>query len=235
MSGRMNLFLDLDNTLISSEPLCDFDSKANKNKAAKFNFYDMDDYYIVFERPGLQEFLDYAFANFNVSIWTAASREYGSFIINNIILPKDEPGRKLKLYFFAYHCDWSEKNKRGHKGLSLVWDDLNAPGFTPENTIIIDDLPEIKEDQPCNAIHIKPFDFTDRGSQNDDELVKVREKLEWMNSNRGTCPTGDKTYKPKEETPRRKTKKQRKNEKRKADKKDKKSNKGWLEVDTDGD
>lgn len=218
MSGRMKLFLDLDNTLISSEPLCDFDSKKYKNKAVKFDFHDMDDYYVVFERPGLQDFLDYAFANFDVSVWTAASREYGLFIINNIILTR--PERKLKLYLFTYHCSWSEKNKRGHKGLALLWDDMKLPGFTSENTVIIDDLPEVKEDQPCNAIHIKPFDFTDEGSQNDHELVEVRKKLEWMLTNRRACPTGDTTYKFKEEKTRKKTKKVGKK-------------KEWLEIATD--
>jgi TFIIF-interacting CTD phosphatase-like protein len=205
MSGRMKLFLDLDNTLISSEPLCDFDSKKYKNKAVKFDFHDMDDYYVVFERPGLQDFLDYVFDNFDVSVWTAASREYGLFIIKNIILTK--PNRKLQLYFFTYHCDWSEKNNRGHKGLSLIWEDMELPGFTPENTIIIDDLSEIKEDQPCNAIHIKPFEFTNEGSQNDNELIEVQKKLEWIKNNRGSCPTGDSTYKPKKRTPRKKTRK----------------------------
>ena len=41
-----------------------------------------DGHYKVFERPGLQEFLDYLFANFNVSVWTAASKSYALFIID---------------------------------------------------------------------------------------------------------------------------------------------------------
>ncbi len=206
----MKLFLDLDNTLVSSEPLCTFDSKKYKNKAVKFDFHDMEDYYVVFERPGLQEFLDYAFANFDVSIWTAASREYGLFIIKNVILTK--PNRRLEYYFFSYHCDWSEKNKRGHKGLTLIWDDINLPGFGPENTIIVDDLPEIKEEQPCNAIHIKPFEFTDDKSHQDDGLMRTQKKLEFIKNNPGTCPTGDTEYKAKEDTPRRKARTKKKKE-----------------------
>ena len=42
----------------------------------KFSYHDMDGYYIVFERPGLQEFLDYLFANYIVSVWTAATKDY---------------------------------------------------------------------------------------------------------------------------------------------------------------
>jgi TFIIF-interacting CTD phosphatase-like protein len=188
MSEKLKLFLDLDNTLISSEPLYTFDSQKYKKKAVNFEFYGMEDYYIVFERPGLQDFLDYIFENFEVSVWTAASREYGLFIIQNIILTK--PERKLYYYFFSYHCDWSKKNKRGHKGLSLLWDDIQLPGFTPENTIIIDDLPEIKEIQPCNAIHIKAFEFKDKSSHKDKELYKTMKKLKEINNNRSVCLVG---------------------------------------------
>ena len=223
MSEKMKLLLDLDNTLISSEPLCTFDSKKYKTKAIKFNFHDMDDYYVVFERPGLQDFLDYAFANFDVSVWTAASREYGLFIIQNVILTK--PDRKLELYLFSYHCDWSEKNKRGHKGLAMLWDDIEVPGFSPDNTVIIDDLSEIKEEQPCNAIHIKPFEFTDEGSQKDNELLKIQKKLEWMQAHRGTCPTGDTIYKTEEKTPR-KSRKKIQVRKKGTEEKPK-----WLEID----
>ena len=88
MSGKMKLFLDLDNTLISSEPLCTFDSKKYKNKAVKFDFHDMEDYYVVFERPGLQEFLDYAFP---------CHRPYGTSPDGSQRrgLPRPPPGRKF--------------------------------------------------------------------------------------------------------------------------------------------
>jgi hypothetical protein len=46
----------------------------------------MENYYIIFERPGLQQFLTFLFKNFNVSIWTAASKDYALFIIDKIII-----------------------------------------------------------------------------------------------------------------------------------------------------
>jgi hypothetical protein len=71
---RINVVLDLDQTLVSAEDWNTQDFKKYKKKAKKFQFHDMDGYYIVFERPNLQSFLDYLFANFNVSVWTAASK-----------------------------------------------------------------------------------------------------------------------------------------------------------------
>lgn len=175
--GIVNVFLDLDNTLISSEPLLNFDLEKYKEKIGLFSQHYMEQLYIVFERPGLQEFLDYLFANFKVSVWTAASEAYALFIINNIIL-NNKPERKLNWTLFSYHCDWSENRKRGIKGLSLLWDGINIPGLTSDNTLIIDDLNDVTEIQPKNSIKIHPFEFKDEGSENDKDLERVRNILE---------------------------------------------------------
>jgi len=108
MRHKSNIVLDLDQTLISSEIIKEFDFTQNKEKSKKFNFHNMDEYYLVFERPGLQSFLDNLFENFNVSIWTAASKDYALFIIEKIIL-KNNPKRKLDWVFFSYHCRISKK------------------------------------------------------------------------------------------------------------------------------
>ena len=65
---KPNIFLDLDNTIISAEAIEDFPftRKDILHKVMKFTFYNMDGYYLVFERPHLQKFLDYLFKNFNV-------------------------------------------------------------------------------------------------------------------------------------------------------------------------
>ena len=93
--------LDLDQTLISAEPAEEYDFSKNKSKAKQFVFHDMDGYYVVFERPGLQPFLTYLFDNFNVSIWTAASKDYALFIIEKIILAGNK-NRKIDFIFFSF-------------------------------------------------------------------------------------------------------------------------------------
>ena len=58
---KVNVLLDLDQTVISAEGDDEYDHDKSKDKAKKFKFHDMDGYYIVFERPGLQPFLDWLF------------------------------------------------------------------------------------------------------------------------------------------------------------------------------
>lgn len=176
---KPNLFLDLDQTLISAEPDEEYDFKKHKQKAKLFKYKDMNGYYIVFERPGLQKFLDYIFKNFNVSIWTAASKDYALFIIKNMIL-KNKSERKLDWIFFSYHCDVSSKLKNGTKDLSMLWDEYNLSNYNSKNTIILDDYDEVYKTQPGNCVVADAFEFTDEGSEYDSFLLKLIPKLEKM-------------------------------------------------------
>ena len=175
----MNVILDLDQTVISAEADEDYDFKKYKNKAKEFDFKDMDGMYLVFERPDLQHFLDFLFENFNVSVWTAASKDYALFIIEKILLCK--PGRKLDYIFFSYHCDVSDKIKKGTKDLSMLWDVYKLEGYNKNNTVIVDDYDEVYNTQPDNCIIAPPFEFTKEGSENDRFLKKLIPKLKRMN------------------------------------------------------
>jgi len=173
MSKKGYFVLDLDQTLISAEPTEEYDFSKNKNKAKKFVFHDMDGYYVVFERPGLQPFLTYLFENFNVSIWTAASKDYALFIIDKIILAGNK-NRKIDYIFFSYHCDISESIKKGTKDLSLLWDTFKIKGYSKENTVILDDYNEVQNTQPNNCIIALPFKFDEDGSETDKFLENLK-------------------------------------------------------------
>ena len=89
------IVLDLDLTLIHAISSSDIEKKyPDKSvmaaKLSSLKLHDMKEgnksYYLVFERPGLQEFLDYLFKNFRVIVWTAATKSYAAFIIEKIIL-----------------------------------------------------------------------------------------------------------------------------------------------------
>jgi len=190
--NKKNLLLDIDQTLICA---CDSDEytfgkdKKMDTKACNkiFKKLEMDDYYIIFQRPNLQNFLDFIFENFNVSVWTAASKDYALFIINKIILrldakDKDKPKkeRHLDYIFFSYHCDISKKIKKGTKDLSILRDDFKMTGYSLKNTFIIDDYNEVYKTQPNNCIKILPFNFTDDCSKDDSELLKIQIELENM-------------------------------------------------------
>ena len=158
---KPSIFVDLDNTLICSETFEEYDDKDPKikQKTKKFRNKNMDDCYIVFERPGLQSFLSFLFKNFKVSVWTAASKDYALFVIDKIIL-NGKKNRKIDWIFFSYHCDISNSIKKGTKDLNIIWDDYKT--------------------QPNNCILVSPFKFTDESSENDMHLLKIKSSLENM-------------------------------------------------------
>ena len=178
MTRKKNIVLDLDQTLISAEPTEEYDKEKNKEKAKKFTSHQMENYYIVFERPHLQKFLDFIFAHFNVSVWTAASKEYAMFIINKIIIG-DNSKRKLNYVFFSHHCDLSKKNMGNTKHLKMLWEKYKLKSFNYENTFILDDYVEdVYDCQKTNCIIAPPFEFTKDESEDDDFLDKLVAKLE---------------------------------------------------------
>lgn len=183
--SKQNVLLDLDQTIISAEAKEDFDFKKHKHKANKFKYKDMDGYYTVFERPGLQKFLDFLFSNFNVSVWTAASKDYALFIIEKIILA-DRKNRQLDWIFFSYHCDISKRIKNGTKDLKILWEDYKIPNYYNDNTVIIDDYDEVYNTQPNNCIIAFPFEFMDESSEHDKYLERLQpELLKMKNDNSG--------------------------------------------------
>ena len=178
---KNNILLDLDETLISSQPT-DKTKTETKCKILKYN-YNMDDIYIVFERPNLQDFLEYIFENYNVSVWTAASKSYALSIIENIILI--DKRRKLDWIFYSYHCDLSNKLYNSSKNLKILWNEFKKINndfgydYNEENTVIIDDNKEVYDSQPDLCIRIKEFLALKDGSEKDNVLIEtVKKQLE---------------------------------------------------------
>lgn len=184
-----NVILDLDETLISA---CDYEYyvKEHKNFDPKYKnkddknlleSIDMDKDYVVYCRPHLQEFLKWLFQNYKVSVWTAASKSYAMFIIENIILKPiendDNDKRKLQYAFFSYHCEISTNLTGNTKKLSILSEVFKLPDFTKDNTLIIDDYIEVKKSQPDVCLRIKGFNFIKDGCENDIELVTMQQRI----------------------------------------------------------
>ena len=112
----IKVVLDLDNTLIYSWDYTKFD----KEKLGQYICYDMDEDYVVCERPGLQPFLTWLFHNFEVMVWSAASPDYVEFIVNKIVIG-DHKHRKIKHIFNSEKCDESQEKYNGDtKNLNLL-------------------------------------------------------------------------------------------------------------------
>ena len=181
---RMNIILDLDNTIINA--LDDSDrKKLSGDFSSKFLYKDMIPFFRVYARPHLEKFLDYLFANYNVAIMTAAEKDYALFIIENFILTK--PERKLEFIFFRYQVELSREIYGGVKDLRVIWDLFQVNGFTKQNTVILDDLDMVYETNPHNTLRIKGFFIVDEDSGKinydmieDKELLNVISQLDYI-------------------------------------------------------
>lgn len=167
-----NVILDLDSTVISSlQP-------GDRQPTGMAKHYMKDEYgnteYIVYERPYLQEFLDFLFANYKVAVWTAASKDYAIFIIEEILL-QNRPERKLEFLMFNYHGEISSEVSECPKDLSLVY--KTFPSFTKHNTIIVDDYDAVYSPQMKNSYPIYPFEADRKGAIKDVELLRLQEKM----------------------------------------------------------
>jgi TFIIF-interacting CTD phosphatase-like protein len=177
-----NIILDLDSTVISSlrpwvkqpKGLIGHDMAGDDDEQIE---------YIVYERPHLQTFLDYIFANFTVAVWTAASKDYAVFIADKI-LTKNKPERALEFLLFNYHGDLSEVYSECPKDLSMVYNTF--PKFNKDNTIIIDDYEAVYIPQMSNSYPIPPFEADSPDSTKDTQLLRLQIKLQQPNL--GTSP-----------------------------------------------
>lgn len=179
MNKKLNLVLDLDNTLISS---LEKDEITKKIENRKLEYKDMDGYYRVFSRPHLKTFIDYAFNNFDITIWTAASKDYALFIINKILIPKSSKKHKLKMFLYDENCDQSREkyHKESPKDLNYLY---NFSGYHSCNTIIMDDLQDVFNANPKNTLRADYFDASKISSERDDFLLRAIDKLEYIKKN----------------------------------------------------
>jgi hypothetical protein len=144
-----------------------------KARHSLFKIHKMDDDYFITERPGVQDFLDFLFSNFNVSVWTAASKEYALFVVEKVVLQK--PGRKLDYICHSYHCDLSKEKTGCLKQLNNQF--YHFPQYNPKNTVIIDDNNNVLTKQIGGVFPIKAFDFFSKNSERDKALIEMREKI----------------------------------------------------------
>jgi hypothetical protein len=129
--ARPLVILDLDNTLICS---VEMENINNVPHAESFHSKDLEQIYRVYQRPGLELFLDELFSSYDVAVWTAAGLTYALFIIDNFILTKK--GRKLQFILWDEHCQYSHKatKKQQSKDLTLL-----SSFYAKEKFVLVDD------------------------------------------------------------------------------------------------
>jgi len=156
--NKQNLIiLDLDNTIISSESIMLIDKKKKKyaHSLENLKYYDFRKLRI-FERPGLQDFLDYIFKYFKVGVWTAGQADYAKYIVEKFIKTPDKKyKRNIEFIWTRRQSFKSYKLYKCYKNLSMVWE--NFDHFNEKNTILIDDMECNVVLQDKNAMLIPEF------------------------------------------------------------------------------
>lgn len=183
---RLNVILDLDSTIIYA---ADLKEKEKIPVSLPLHYKDFVPMFRIYERPHLQEFLDYIFEHFNVAVFTAASKDYCLFIVKNFILidRPNKPMRNLEFIFYDYQLDESHDKYGGVKDLRIIFDMYKIKNFHMCNTVIIDDYDEVAKTNPYNCLPIKRFEVIkeddgtfDKEAVNDTGLLHILEKLKYI-------------------------------------------------------
>jgi len=154
------LILDIDETLIHTK----LDEFSNHIYDFKFSVNGKSSFYTK-KRPYLDQFLDYAFENFDIAIWTASGEDYAKEIIKNIGILESS----LKFLYTKDKCtikySFDYFNHYGIKNLNK----LKKKGYDLNRVLIIDDIRDTAINNYGNLILIKPF----KDDNNDTELLKL--------------------------------------------------------------
>ncbi len=145
------MILDLDETLIH----------ATEEKLERKPDFLVGEYF-VYKRPFLESFLEFCFENFDVAIWTTATKSYAEEILQ-IILKETQNWEFLwtrERCTFAFDAEAREHFyvKRMHK--------IRHRGYKLESVIVVDDSPNVWQSSYGNLVRVNKFE----GDENDSEL-----------------------------------------------------------------
>ncbi len=168
MKENRTLILDLDECLIHSEYADGINYDFYKS-----SFDILDGSIRTMIRPNLSEFLDYAFSNFNIAIWTAAGEKYAEAILEKVGIYKSS----LSFFYTEKNCtakyNYGDGWGMGHMTYLKNISKLRKKGYDMSRILMIDDKPEYI-DSYGNVISINPF----YGDSNDTELKKMIKYLD---------------------------------------------------------
>lgn len=121
-------------------------------------------------RRGCRDFLKYVIDNFNVGIWTFASKSWANIVVKKLFTTEQQD--KL---IFIYHGEMTCPRKGGDiKCLTKIWNNkcFRDYGFTPSSTLIFEDKLYNCGENMENAVIVPQFT-----GQKDDVLPTLKEYL----------------------------------------------------------
>ena len=165
--ARLTLVLDLDETLLHTVG-ADEAKRAGFQRPPDYDLGDM----VGWLRPHLREFLDYAFAHYDVMVWTAGTRPYAKQVVRHAFGPYQ---RQLKQVMAFENCGLRLENTGGYQYSKTCYKPLQklySAGLDPKRTLIVDDRADTASDNIANLLLIPVFE------RDDDYLLRLRHYLE---------------------------------------------------------
>lgn len=150
------LILDMDETLLHASEDCEseYDFKIVFGNTT----------YFVKKRPNLDIFLDFAFSNFKVAVWTAGGIDYASEALIKCGIRLNS----LNFFWTREKCTIKKNLETGqYYGLKNL-NKVKKFGWSLNDVLIVDDVGETSSKNYGNLIQIKPFYHGD-----DNELLKL--------------------------------------------------------------
>lgn len=145
------LILDLDETLI-------YATEESLERKSDFRVGQ----YFVYKRPFVETFLRFCFENYEVAVWTTATKSYAEEIFKVIL--KTE--YKLQFLWTRERCTLSfDEDEREHFFVKRMYK-IRRHGYKLESVIVVDDSPNVWQDSYGNLVRVSKFE----GDERDDEL-----------------------------------------------------------------
>lgn len=158
---RKLLILDLDETLI-------FASETPLSQPPDFL---VSNNYYVYKRPFVEQFLVWCFENFDVAVWTSATKDYAAEIVANIF---PQPQGNLSFLWSRERCTPSLDLETQETFWEKKITKLRRRGYNLENIIVVDDTPQMWRNSYGNLVRVKSY----FGELEDSELGKLKSYLE---------------------------------------------------------
>jgi len=163
---KLNVILDLDNTLLVSVNLSTVSPDVLLNNECAYVSFHPFERYLMVARPYLRHFLEELNKIANISIWTAATKEYAKLAVHHFF-PKG-----IRIHKFYTQEDTVKYLKTTGRMKPIDAALFTFPLYNRCNTFIIDDLPDVYKSNPTNTLRIVPY--TEHNIRVDDtELLTI--------------------------------------------------------------
>jgi len=175
--------LDLDETLIHAE-----DGESEIHPDLRPDFYSFG--HAVYKRPGVHEFVTAVLDEFRIAVWTSASKDYASVIVNELFGPRKD---ELVFFWARERCTQRSSVRMFDEALNtephllMGWQPyywtkeirkLRRRGYDVERIVAVDDTPRKWENSFGNLVRVPEWKAED---PEDNVLGRLLPYLRWLN------------------------------------------------------